>query len=996
MSDTGLTCRDERRRAVVRASPLNGLDYLEVETFTLPDGTITAALTIFFLDKAPEFGPANVVIAGGIRVRDLHATEVEIFRQPEHDRDDCATVYLNRAGDLAPYMLRLAALDDRGRPTATPLPGFDPRYDQLSFSFAVTCASELDCADTPPCLPAPRPQPEINYLAKDYASFRRIILDRLALLMPDWRERHVPDIGIALVELLAYVGDELSYYQDAVATEAYLATARRRISVRRHARLVDYQLHEGCNARAWLWLETSHDAQLAADQVFFITSYAGAPDVGTSLHADDLLGVPTSAYEVFEIVLESEPGTLGAGDLRDPAALARRIQQQEDPLARYLHRQLAAETRALLAQIEQSAEIAALIEAALLSDLNRILSDDGLYDERRFAGVELSVELEMTLGLRLRTHECRRANRRLLATAMPEALRQYGRIELYAAHNRISFYTWGDSECCLARGATAATLRDTWGLHKREQRALRHLRPGDALIFTEQIGPRTGDPADADPAHRHAVRLIRVEPAVDPLYDQPIVEIAWAAEDALLFALCLSTIGPAPECRLLNDVSIGHGNVVLVDHGRTVVPASAIELRDGRRTLLTARLGQVPIAETASECTGAEQLATTYMLPGRFAPRMPDGPLVFCEPLAPGQPASALLLQEPRRALPQITLYSPAASRELDADLLNRPDPDQPRAKHPYRRWSPCYDLLASGPRDAHFVVEIDDERRANLRFGDNELGMGPVAGAEFLARWRVGDGPAGNVGANTIAHLVLRREHGGATITPHQPFPAAGGTPPESLTAVRLMAPGSFRSALRRAITPQDYATLAMRLFPRQVQRAVARLRWSGMRDEILLLLDMRGSDSIAPALLEQVRAALEPYRRIGHDLTVAPARYVPLDIELEICVKAHYLRGHVRAALLATLSDRDLANGQRGFFHPDNLTFGEGVASSVLVTAVQMVQGVENVTVTRLQRHYDGTDIALREGLLTLAPDEVARLDNDPSRPENGVLKLIMKGGR
>src|SRR3712207_7620689 len=49
-----------------------------------------------------------------------------------------------------------------------------------------------------------------------------------------------------LVELLAYTGDYLSYYQDAVATEAYLETARRRISVRRHVRLIDYPMHEGC------------------------------------------------------------------------------------------------------------------------------------------------------------------------------------------------------------------------------------------------------------------------------------------------------------------------------------------------------------------------------------------------------------------------------------------------------------------------------------------------------------------------------------------------------------------------------------------------------------------------------------------------------------------------------------------------------------------------------------------------------------------------------
>ena len=71
--------------------------------------------------------------------------------------------------------------------------------------------------------------------------------------MPAWQERSPADIGIALVELLAYAGDQLSYYQDAVATEAYLGTARRRVSVRRHARLLDYPMHDGCNARAWVF-----------------------------------------------------------------------------------------------------------------------------------------------------------------------------------------------------------------------------------------------------------------------------------------------------------------------------------------------------------------------------------------------------------------------------------------------------------------------------------------------------------------------------------------------------------------------------------------------------------------------------------------------------------------------------------------------------------------------------------------------------------------------
>jgi hypothetical protein len=51
--------------------------------------------------------------------------------------------------------------------------------------------------------------------------------------------RRRKELSVALVELFAYVGDKLSHEQDAAASEAYLDTARRRISVRRHGRLID-------------------------------------------------------------------------------------------------------------------------------------------------------------------------------------------------------------------------------------------------------------------------------------------------------------------------------------------------------------------------------------------------------------------------------------------------------------------------------------------------------------------------------------------------------------------------------------------------------------------------------------------------------------------------------------------------------------------------------------------------------------------------------------
>jgi hypothetical protein len=229
-----LTCDNDRRRDLVRAkSGVHGLDFLEVDTAQV-------ALNVFFLGKAPARVDASQLrIEGGRSERDrVQVRAVELQRSSDAFVDDRMVVQLDKLGDFSSYRLHVCGVE-----------GFDARYDHLDFSFKIDCPKNTDCLDECAGSASVPVQPEIDRLAKDYASFRRLILDRMSLLVPQWRERNIPDLGVTLVELLAYAGDYLSYYQDAVATEAYLATARRRPSVRRHARLVDYALNEGCNAR---------------------------------------------------------------------------------------------------------------------------------------------------------------------------------------------------------------------------------------------------------------------------------------------------------------------------------------------------------------------------------------------------------------------------------------------------------------------------------------------------------------------------------------------------------------------------------------------------------------------------------------------------------------------------------------------------------------------------------------------------------------------------
>lgn len=285
-------CGDEERRGAIRRAiangvAVNGIDYLEVLDQELSAPATEDSRQRILLVQCFDSGLAaltadNVLIEGGVRVTpigvrwahvlsaisaaapaDVPAAERQFlaaYRAGELDRDRILAVGTSDRGDFSTYRLSIV---DPGE--STPLAGFDPRLSEVSFSFKVECPSDFDCKVEPDCPPADLPEPEIDYLAKDYASFRRLMLDRMSAIIPDWQERSPADLGMALVELLAYVGDQLSYYQDAVATEAYLGTAKQRVSLRRHARLVDYRLGEGTNARAWVVFEV--DANSNADGV---------------------------------------------------------------------------------------------------------------------------------------------------------------------------------------------------------------------------------------------------------------------------------------------------------------------------------------------------------------------------------------------------------------------------------------------------------------------------------------------------------------------------------------------------------------------------------------------------------------------------------------------------------------------------------------------------------------------------------------------------------
>jgi hypothetical protein len=169
-----------------------------------------------------------------------------------------------------------------------------------------------------------------------------------------------------------------------------------------------------------------------------------------------------------------------------------------------------------------------------------------------------------------------------------------------------------------------------------------------------------------------------------------------------------------------------------------------------------------------------------------------------------------------------------------------------------------------------------------------------------------------------------------------------------------------------------------------------------------MFVTVDRKGGRSVDALFEADLRRFLERFRLAGYDLEIDAPHFVPLDIAFSVCAKPGYERSSVKRTLLDVFSNRELRDGRRGFFHPDNFTFGQPVYLSQLIAAAMEVPGVEWIdtsgaspTQNRFGRWGQPMRGELEAGAITMGRLEIARLDNDPSAPENGRIDFFVQGG-
>jgi hypothetical protein len=133
------------------------------------------------------------------------------------------------------------------------------------------------------------PTPTIDYTNKDFQSLRQAILGLARYRLPEWTDQSPSDLGSLLVDLFAYMGDVVLYYQDRIANESFLATAVERRSVLHALRLIGYELAPPATASVDLTL-------------YFKPPAAGATSLTTVPQGAQFASTPTSTTgpQIFE------------------------------------------------------------------------------------------------------------------------------------------------------------------------------------------------------------------------------------------------------------------------------------------------------------------------------------------------------------------------------------------------------------------------------------------------------------------------------------------------------------------------------------------------------------------------------------------------------------------------------------------------------------------------------------------------------------------------
>jgi hypothetical protein len=274
--------------------------------------------------------------------------------------------------------------------------------------------------------------------------------------------------------------------------------------------------------------------------------------------------------------------------------------------------------------------------------------------------------------------------------------------------------------------------------------------------------------------------------------------------------------------------------------------------------------------------------------------------------------------------------------------------------------WHEVPSFFGRGPHERVFVTHSADDGTTTVLFGDGVNGARPATGRDNIrAAYRKGIGKAGNVDAGQLS-LLLTRPPGVRSVA--NPVAASGGADAEPIESIRRNVPLTIMT-MDRIVSLQDYEDFA-HAFAGVAKAMAVPWIWSGHARGVFITIAgpdgaaiARGSTTYAN-LLSAIQKAGAPHV----PLQVQPYRKAFFELSATIIVKPEFQTESVVAAVEQAL---------RAHFSFDARAFGQPVMLSEVMAVMQAVPGVLAVDITSLRRI---DNVFRRREFLFQLPDSLA----------------------
>jgi len=143
-----------------------------------------------------------------------------------------------------------------------------------------------------------------------------------------------------------------------------------------------------------------------------------------SYAADPTAYLRTSDGNAYYVAVSVSSWRLSGGDIKDPAALLKKLSAGADPLSKYIYSRLSPPTLELIAKYAPVAPPKGKLQKAFAADLNQILADPSFYSPARLGGVTLRNETAALLAQNPHGEARAFLNRMLLDDAYPIEIAQ--------------------------------------------------------------------------------------------------------------------------------------------------------------------------------------------------------------------------------------------------------------------------------------------------------------------------------------------------------------------------------------------------------------------------------------------------------------------------------------------------------------------------------------------------------------------------------------------